>query len=54
MDKQVFYEFERTKESEGDSANPRYELYHLRHGADVDFNLIATDAEVKYCNDNSK
>ena len=44
-DRQVFHEFEKDTEN-----NVQY--YRFHKGADAMFNIIATDAEMKYCNDN--
>lgn len=55
LEKQVYYEFEKTKESESlPLEKATFEIYRVQHGADEDFNLIATDAEIIYCNENKK
>ena len=49
-DKQVFHEFDKLQLDDGSIAS--YDLFKLHKGADEEFNIIATDAEMKYCNDN--
>ena len=44
-EKQVFHEFDRV--------GTGFEIFKIHPDADKDFNLIATDAEMKYCQDNA-
>jgi hypothetical protein len=46
-EKQVFHEFEKSKDQ-----NDQYEIYRVWGEADRDFNIIATQAEMKYCIEN--
>ncbi len=48
QDRQVFHEFEK------DAEIGKINYYKLHKGADASVNIIATDAEMKYCNDNFK
>lgn len=49
LEKQVFYEFEKSPEDE-----TKVEIYKVNLNSDPDFNLIATASEMKYCNENKK
>ena len=46
----MYYEFEKCK----DSSEGAIEIYRLHKGADEDFNIIATQAEMQYCLENGK
>ena len=48
-EKQVFHEFEKSQDSQD-----KFEIYKFRKDTDVDFNIIATDCEMKYCIENEK
>ena len=42
----MFHEFDRV-------GSHGFEVFKIHPGADRDFNLIATDAEMKYCQENA-
>jgi len=46
-EKQVFHEFDKCATS-----SKKFEIHKLHKNADVDFNIIATDAEMKICVEN--
>lgn len=51
-EKQVFYEFERVEKAAAHES--KYHYYKIHYGVDEDFNLLATDAEMAYCQENKE
>jgi hypothetical protein len=58
----VYFEFEKSKSldtlvstaenSLAITPTEKFEIYKLHIGADEDFNIIATESEMRYCNEN--
>jgi len=54
-ERQVFYEFDKIKVTSAEDSSQteeKVQLYKYHKGADENFVIIATDAEMQYCIDN--